>query len=341
MSIQTLRVLVFVSEVLSAKTLLPIIAALRSDPTMNVKVVNDGFCLDFVRSLELPVEFILNDFEARIDCDIRSSSVVLMGKSYVQPSEYAILRRAAHWRVPVLLAIPDMGIDVVRAKLKGIGGDSPNRIPWPTILLADHRTRRSIGSIGVPEGCVVEFGNPYFDDLYDQLWQDRSEWKLSGIGYFSTPFELDFERGILPADYRQKDLITDIIRTCQDLGQPLTGKRHPQVAPALFEGMHVFDGSPLEMIRTIRVAVGSYSTTLMEAYSAGIPTLSFQPWEANIREDVFEGRIPILKTTSALKDATEKALALSTERKEPRIVTYHPGCSIGEAIALIKQHAAV
>lgn len=331
-----IRVLAFVSEILSAKTLVPIINALRSDPEFCVRIINDGFCAEFVRSLALPVEYIVEDFESRIDVEVRSTSVVLMGKSYVQPSEYSILRRAAHWGVPVLLVVPDMGLDVVRAKLKGIGVS----IPWPKLLLADHRTRESLGELRVPADRVVEFGNPYFDDLYAELrGDDPGCWDPVGIGYFSTPFELDFKRGILPADYRHRDFVDDIRRVCFKLGQPLQVKRHPQVDPDLFDGLTVFDGTPLQMIRKIRVAVGSYSTTLLEAYVAGIPTISYQPWEANIREDVFACRIPIVKTPADFEALLRVALLHTTSTEGPNLITYNPGRSLEAIQSLLKELA--
>lgn len=340
MKYNRVRVLVFLSEILSANTLVPIIGALRSDPEFCVRIVNDGFCKEFVESLGLPVTYILDHFEAKVDQEVLAASVVLMGKSYIQPSEYALLRRAAHRGVPVLMVVPDMGIDVVRAKLKGIGDVSPGGIPWPRLLLADDRTRQSLIALNMPESRIVEFGNPYFDALYRELEEDRGAWRQTGIGYFSTPFELDFERGILPADYSQSDLIEDIRRACKKLRQPLIGKRHPQVDPAHFAGMRVFDGTPFEMIRTIRVAVGSYSTTLLEAHVAGIPTLSYQPWEANIREDVFEGRIPIVKSAEDLEEALRLMLTY-LERQPPTCVTYNQGRSLEVALDLIREVAVV
>lgn len=64
MSKYRIRVLVFVSEILSAKTLVPIIGALRSDPEFCVRIVNDGFCMELVQTLGRPVTYILDDFEA-------------------------------------------------------------------------------------------------------------------------------------------------------------------------------------------------------------------------------------------------------------------------------------
>ena len=330
-----IHVLVFVSEILSAKTLIPIMEVMRQEPGFSMTIVNDGFCMEFIQTLELPVEYILDDFESRIDGKIQAASVVLMGKSYVQPSEYAILLAAARRGVPVLMVVPDMGIDVVRAKLRCFGG----QVPYPTLLLADERTRTSLKVLNVPEERIVEFGNPYFDDLYHHLLMDQSEWNPEGIGYFSTPFELDFDRGILPADYRQKDLIEDVREVARKLRQPLTGKRHPQVDPALFGGMRVFDGTPLEMIRQIRVAVGSYSTTLLEAFAAGIPTFSYQPWEANIRQDVFENRIPIVKTPSELLKALSGALEQPPRRRPPAHVTFNAGHSLMSVLGLIRENA--
>lgn len=326
------RVLAFVSEILSAKTLVPIIRALRLDERFVVRIVNDGFCKEFVESLGLPVTYILDHFEAKVDPEVHAASVVLMGKSYVQPSEYDLLRRAARWGVPVLMVVPDMGIDIVRAKLRGIGDDSNGAIPWPKFLVADPRTRASMRSLNIPDDRIAEFGNPYFDELYFELNRDHSDWEPVGIGYFSTPFELDFKRGILPANYRQSQLITDIHRVCREQRQPLIGKRHPQVDPKLFKGMTVFDGTPLEMIRTIRVAIGSYSTTLLEAFAAGIPAISYQPWEANIRQDVFENRIPIVKTASELKASLSQIFNDPHRRRATEHVTYNPGSALCVAL---------
>lgn len=330
------RVLVFLSEILSAKTLIPIVETMRRDPHTSVKIVNDGFCIEFAKSLGLPIEYVVEDFDARINPLIREASVIWMGKSYVQASEYSILRQASDCGVPVMMVIPDMGIDIVQAKLHGIGKGSSGSIPYPKLLLADERTRGSLRSLDIQDTEIVEFGNPYFDQHYRELAADQSHWDPVGIGYFSTAFELDYIRGILPANYPQMCFVEDIRRVCRRLGQPLIGKRHPQVEPALFDGMAVFEGTPLEMIRTIRVAVGSYSTTLLEAYSAGIPTISYQPWTANIREDVFEGRIPIVKSVSELEEAIGSALLLPLGRSAPKHITYNPGTSLEVAAGLFR-----
>lgn len=335
-----IRVLVLVSEILSAKTLVPIVRVLMSESDMSVKVINDGFCIEFVQSLGLPVEYILEDFETRIDQMVSQTSVVLMGKSYVQPSEYILLRRAAHWGVPVMMVVPDMGVDIVRAKLRGIGGESSCGIPWPKLLVADERTRASLRYLNVSNERIVEFGNPYFDELYEELERDKDEWDALGVGYFSTPFELDFQRGILPANYRQQEMVEDIKRACEALGQPLIGKRHPQVENSVFDGMEVFEGTPLEMIRKIRVAVGCYSTTLLEAYAAGIPTISYQPWSANIRQDVFDARIPIVKSASELGESLRLVLSRPQSRRVTTFLTYNPGCSIAVALQLVREHGA-
>lgn len=339
MNSSPIHVLAFVSEILSAKTLIPIVETIKKNPDFSVSLVNDGFCMEFIQTLQMPVEYILDDFESPIDSKIQAATVILMGKSYIQPSEYEILRRAAHWGVPVLMVVPDMGIDVVQAKLRGIGGHSSSSIPYPKLLVADERTRESLRCLNVPDDKIVEFGNPYFDELYRDLNANKDKWNPVGIGYFSTPFELDFDRGILPVDYRQKDLIEDIRQVARKLRQPLTGKRHLQVDLALFGGMKVFDGTPLELIRTIGVAVGSYSTTLLEAYASGIPTISYQPWEANIRQDVFEDRIPIVKTVWELEEALKLALAHPIRRRAPEYVTFNPGTSLAKAENLIRDLA--
>jgi hypothetical protein len=233
-----------------------------------------------------------------------------------------------------------VGIDIVRAKLRGIGAESSCGISWPTLLVADERTRESLRYLDIPNERIVEFGNPYFDELYEELECDRSEWDAQGIGYFSTPFELDFQRGILPANYRQQEMVEDIKRACERLGQPLIAKRHPQVENSVFDGLEVFEGTPLEMIRKIRVAVGCYSTTLLEAYAAGIPTISYQPWPANIRQDVFDARIPIVKSASELSESLRLVLSRPQSRRVTTLLTYNPGCSIAVALQLVRAHGA-
>lgn len=330
------RILVFMSEILSAKTLAPIVSELRSDLSYSVQVISDGFCKEFIDSLDLDVEFILDDFEDRTERLLLEASLVLMGKSYEQPSEYTILRQAEHIGVPVLLALPDMGFDIVKAKLKGLGGNCPTSLGFPLLLLADERTRASLLDCGTPEARLVELGNPYFDAHYEALLTDSADWNQLGIGYFSTPFELDFKRGILPANYRQADLIADIRRVCTSLDQPLKAKRHPQVDPELFDELEVFEGTPLEMIRSIRIAVGSYSTTLLEAFSAGIPAISYQPWDENIRDDVFKDRIPIVKSIEELKEAIQVALISAPNRCGPIPITFNPGTSLNMAVKFIR-----
>lgn len=331
-----MNLLIFLSEILSAKTLVPIVRQLLSDPEVHVRIVNDGFCIDFIETLDLPVRYICDDFDIGIESELDRASVLLMGKSYVQDSEYLLLAKAAKRGIPVLMVIPDMGIDIVRAKLLGIGGSSGGFIPWPTLLVADPRTRSSLEQVGVPDESIKEVGNPYFDDLYCCLDQSNAEWNQQGIGYFSTPFELDFERGVLPADYEQKRLIEDIRSVANDLCQPLVAKRHPQVDPLLFRNIATLDCTPIEMIRKIRVAIGSYSTTLLESYCAGIPTLSYQPWKRNIREDVFDGRIPILKTTQELKSNLKQILNAGKFRDKPNVVTYNPRGSLEVALSCIR-----
>lgn len=328
---KTRNVLVLLSEILSAKTLAPLVERLADVPDIELRVINDGFCVDFIRTLGIPFELIDQDFADRVRPLIAWADLVLMGKSYVEPAEYDILRIAKEMDRPVLIAIPDMGLDIVRAKLRGIGDE----IPWPLLLLADPRTKDSLVASGVPGAKIIEAGNPYFDDLYRDLVGDRCDQSAEGIGYLSTPFCLDYSRGVLPANYPHALLIDDLKVACEELGVPLVAKLHPQVNPELFEGVEIRDGSPLEFIRQIRVAVGCYSTTLLEAYVAGVPTISYQPWDADIRGDVFEGRIPIVKTREDL--VSSLGAALHEERKvEPgRAITYFPGASLNRFVEVV------
>ncbi len=325
------RLLVFLSEILSANTLVPILRQVRREGAFALDIVNDGFCREFVESLGLPVEYAVDNFAEVVGHKLRGASLVLMGKSYVQRSEYELLEEAALQRVPVLMVVPDMGLDVVRAKLSGI------QPPWPVLLLADERTAGALPELGVPRGQIVLMGNPYFDELYAQLGADASAWDGEGLGYFSTPFELDFQRGILPADYPQRRFVLDLADAAERLGQPLMAKRHPQVSLDHFRGLSLFEGTPLGMIRRIRVALGSYSTTLLEAYAAGVPTISYQPWKRLIRKDVFEGRIPIVRTPAQLAQAVSSALHVP--RRAPVAVTANPGRSLQEAMRQVRRWA--
>ncbi|MCU0316223.1 MAG: hypothetical protein MUC92_06495 [Fimbriimonadaceae bacterium] len=330
-----MKVLVFLSEILSAKTLVPIVEASFLDPEITCDLVNDGFCSDFILSLNLPIEVILDDFRQHLDRRLDGIDCILMGKSYQQESEYILLDLAQKKGIPVVMVVPDMGIDVVTAKLKRIGTE----FPWPLLLVADTRTCRSLGLAGVPPTRIVKFGNPYFDQHYAALQHDFDEWSGEGIGYFSTPFELDFKRGILPTDYLQKDYVHDLQWVADQSQQPLQCKSHPQVMLTQYVQTTLFEGSPLDMIRQIKYAVGSYSTTLLEAYSAGLPTFSYQPWEANIRQDVFEGRIPIVKTKEELLSLIRESQPRRTPGAfEP--VTFNPGTSLQIALRHIKAQAA-
>lgn len=317
------EICVFLSEILSAKTLAPVIAALSRSSNVNIKVVNDGFCVEFIRTLNIPFTQITGDFRSGIEEFIRNSDAILMGKTYEEPSEYIIFDCAARLGKPVLLVVPDLGAQVVRAKLKGIDFASIS-----TLFLADPETKAAVVQSGIPVDKIVEAGNPYFDELYEALLSEAFDCS-AGIGYFSTPFELDFQRGILPADYRQADLIADIKRACHEIGVPLIGKRHPQVDAALFEGMDVFEGTPLGLLRKIKASVGSYSTTLLESYVAGVPTISYQPWDTNIREDVFRDRITIVKTFQELCTSLDQAVKTPRHADfKIRTITYNSGRSI-------------
>ena len=333
------KVLFFLSEILSAKTLTPLIEALRRDSSIEVAVVNDGFCVDFIRTLNINFNLLDSKFENAIVPYLEWANLVIMGKSYEQESEYIIIKIANSKNLPLLLVVPDMGIDVVKAKLRGLGTDECyNEIPVPILLLADPMTRNSLIELGIPAHRMIEVGNPYFDDLYLALSDDLADTQAPcGVGYFSTPFELDWKRGILPADYRQVDLISEISTACNELGTPLIGKRHPQVDPSMFGNMDMFEGAPLDLLRKVSVSVGSYSTTLLESYVAGVPTISYQPWETNIRSDVFAGRIPIAKSPDELKELLNNAL--KSERKlipGGNVITFNPGSSLAVYLELTR-----
>ena len=325
------RILFFLSEILSAKTLTPLIETVRRDPAIQVAVINDGFCVDFIRTLNIPFNLLDSNFENAVVPFLEWADLIIMGKSYEQKSEYIIIEKADSKNIPLLLVIPDMGIDIVKAKLRGLGTERSNKdIPVPILLLADPMTRNSLAELGIPPHRMIEAGNPYFDDLYLALCEESPDAQQPrGVAYFSTPFELDWERGILPAEYRQIDLIDEIAAVCEELDVPLIGKRHPQVDPLMFRDMEMFEGAPLDLLRRVNVSVGSYSTTLLESYVAGVPTVSYQPWESNIRADVFDGRIPIAKSFDELKEFLKNALEVQRKvMPGGNIITYNPGSSL-------------
>lgn len=323
------RILFFLSEILAAKTIYPIIKKFQERGDVEIRVVNDGFCRDFIESLALRCIVIESDFEANIEPLVRWADIIITGKTYVQQSEYMLFLHASKHKKPCLLILPDMGGDIVRAKLRGLGGTFGEGVPLPTLLVADPRTRDSLVASGLPSHKVLEFGNPYFDELYAALPIQPVTTSNLPVGYFSTPFELDYTRGILPACYRQSQLISDIKQACGDVQRAILAKRHPQLEPSLFTGIAQFDGTPLEMFRRVSVAVGSYSTTLLEAYVAGIPSISYQPWPINIRDDVFDGRIPIVKTKEELVGALRGVLSQPpVQGGEPTFITFYPKDSL-------------
>lgn len=332
------HLLVFLSEILSAKTLVPIVSALKRDSSIEIQIVNDGFCKEFVESLEIPFTCIESDFESRIRPIIAGSALILMGKTYIQPSEYQILNIAQQEGTPVLLSIPDMGFDIVHAKLIGIGGGYGEGAPLPLLMLADQRTIESLRRSGIPDSHIIEAGNPYFDELYQELEiNPLRSIDAKRVGYFSTPFELDYTRGILPAKYAQAQLIQDIREACSKLGYELVGKRHPQVPESLFDGIPLFEGRPIDLIRDVKVGIGSYSTTLIECWASGLPTVSYQPWKADIRGDVFADRIPIVKTPQELLINLERAMGSELDpHLDTRFVTCNPGTSTETYLKVIR-----
>jgi hypothetical protein len=329
------RVLLFLSEILSSQTLLPVLAALRARGC-DVRVINDGFCRAFLDSEGCDYELIDYDFAGRIAEPVAWADVVVTGKSYVEPSEYLLMELARAMGKPLLLALPDPGADVVMAKLRS--RDGVGHITLPVSLVADARTRSELVRRGLPADRLIPAGNPYFDDLYDRLASPLPDVRRPGtVAYFATPFDLDWERGILPTDYSHRRMIEDVKERVESLGAVLIAKNHPQVPKELLEGIEIFDGHPLDLIRRVTATVSSYSTTLLEAWVAGVPSVSYQPWTADIRADVFAERIPIVKNLADLERALGEALTAGVASGAPRPITFFPGQAREAYVAAIEQ----
>lgn len=328
------QILFFLSEILAAKTLAPVVRRLAKDARYRTIVINDGFCTELVSSLGLGVEVIGSRFEARIGPLLDGVSLVVTGKSYCQPSEYAILREAAARNLPVLVSLPDLGFDVVDAKLRGCDGSGG--FPPPRCLLADPMTHASLLRRGWATDRLVAAGSPHFDVLYARSPGPGEDSRLAA--YISTAFEQDHVRGILDVPYSQRRYIRELAETFTAIGLNFVARRHTQVPACYFDGIPMTDEDSLALMLRSRIVVGSYSTALLEAYVAGVPVVSYQPWPRTIRADVFAGRIPIAKNLDELNRIVGSLLEGAWDAgRRARRITYYAGASLSRYVEVIAE----
>lgn len=318
------NILVFVSEVLALHTLTSIIRHLKSNPQIKLTIIHDGFCTEAVDRQGFDYTLVNDPFLQNVRSFVKKSDLILSGKSYMQPSEIELMSVAKEFGKPYFLFIPDMGGQIALAKLTDRRNNellSPNKI-----FISDKKTLDYLVRQGIPKDLMVAAGNPYFDNLYKRLKNEGLRPKKDLLAYISTPFELDHIRGIFNVPYAQSQLISDVKNAARQLNLRLVSKRHVQLDPSLFNGIKTWTEDVFSLIAQASVVVGSYSTGLLEAAITGVPTISYQPWFNNIREDVFYGRITIAKTYESLIE--KLSAARDSPRNSPCEITYNPGKSI-------------
>ncbi len=318
------NILVFVSEVLALHTLTSIIRHLKNNSQIKLTIIHDGFCTEAVDKQNFNYVLIRDDFSRNVRPFVKGSDLILSGKSYVQPSEVELMDCAREFQKPYFLFIPDIGGQIALAKL--IDRRNSKLLSPSKIFISDKRTLDYLVRQGMPKDLMIAAGSPYFDDLYKRLAIKKPKPRKDLLAYISTPFELDHRRGIFNVQYEQSQLIKDIKNAARQLNLRLVSKRHVQLDPSLFNGIKTWTEDVFSLIAQASVVVGSYSTGLLEAAITGVPTISYQPWFNNIREDVFYGRIPIAKTYESLIE--KLSAARDSPRNSPCEITYNPGKSI-------------
>lgn len=317
------NILILVGEVLSLHSLKPLINRFQAHPEINTIVINDGFCTDEVIKQKIDFSLVNEPFNENVIPFLKDCCLIISGKSYKQQSELTLLKYSKQFNIPYFMILPDIGGEIVLAKLENL---ISNEFMLPDkIFIADQNSHSFLISSGIPDEIIVPAGSPYFDEFYNLIEKQILLPKENLLVYISTPFEYDFERGILEADYSQKRLIREIHMASKELGVNFVAKRHPQLNEDLFQGMEQHDGDIVPLLIKAQVVVGSYSTGLIQGAIAGKPAVSYQPWTTNIREDIFSGIIPIAKNYSELIENLQTAFA--TSHSSIRKITYNPGKS--------------
>jgi glycosyltransferase involved in cell wall biosynthesis len=335
-------ILVFMSECLAAKSIFPLIEGLSKIPNIDIRIVNDGFGKHLLEESGLQFEHINIKLYDRLEDYVLNSDMILSGKSYLQPAENYLMQLSLKHNVLYLMLIPDIGGQIAYAKFNQ--NDSSFSTLLPTfILLSDEITHSYMVDKGIPVEKLIKIGSPYFDTLYRRLFLNESNLNKKFITYMDVPFELDYSRGVLPLGYySQKNYIDEITSVIEglDLFNNFKIKKHMQsddkafslVPPSNFYN----NNDSFSLILESSLVISPYSTTLLEAYVAGVPAISYQPWEGEIiREDVFKDRIPIVKDKVSLSEKIKELFNNSTLFDKPNILTYNPYCSADAFINFI------
>ncbi|MGE0637761.1 MAG: hypothetical protein AB7P01_15055 [Bacteroidia bacterium] len=322
------RILIFVSEVLAMHSIKPLITRLKQDTAIEVNIIHDGFCTEEINKHNIDYTLIEAPFAENVKPFLENCDLIISGKSYAQLSELELLALSKELQIPYYMLIPDIGGEIALAKLTDF---RTGELLLPDkIFIADKCTHEYLINHSVPNELIVPTGSPHFDKLYKRIEQGISDPVKNLIVYISTPFELDYERGILNACYKQSRFIREIKAASDELSLKIIAKRHTQINADLFAGITMYEGDIVPLLMQACVVVGSYSTGLIEAAVMGIPVISYQPWTDNIRQDVFTERIPITKSYKQFVAKIKSAL--SFERSEAEEITYNPGKSLAVII---------
>jgi hypothetical protein len=300
------RILVPFSGNLQVLSLYPVINELCKADGIDIECINTDQPLD--HEIPLNLTNISSDDIAVLEEKIIETDLVLSGLTFLGDLETNAMKLAKETATPYVVFIADVGIDIVSKKIQPRVDMIPDHV-----LIADPRTidgvRKRYKDIN-----FVEAGNPQYDRFL--LHEQRERRKITErILYMDIDFERDFEKGLLPSGpYKKEKYLRELYDAIQNVYSRIefSVRLHPRSDPKDFEeaknrGFSIdSEEDSFNSITKSDLLVSSYSTSLFEASIAGIGALSYQPWESDIRSDIFGGRVDIAKTPVELEALMRK-----------------------------------
>jgi CDP-glycerol glycerophosphotransferase (TagB/SpsB family) len=297
--------------------------------------------------------------------DRKNPDIVLTGTSIGYSLEDVLIDEAQKRNIPSI-AILDSWVNYSNRFSDLSTGRKLKFLP-AIICVMDDIAKGEMVAEGIPADRIKVTGNPYFDDLREEIGVYLSEkkekllnkWGISSettvLSFFSQRIDKTFGRsGSDPQylGYTQFDALNVLIEALAEVlkhnkvSALLVVRPHPKEEDAFYKQIaEQANGFPVvlsreedarEILAVSDIVTGMFSSILMEAYIIGKNILSIQPF-LSTSDPFILGRLGILEPATCLEDA-EKQLEksfLNYKTLSPELEVYHPGQAVNNIMDII------
>jgi hypothetical protein len=275
-------ILFVVDQIAGAEYILPLIQRWQAEGYSDWRICSSSISQDFLLKKNVPSLLIGENTKAEIATAIAyiQPDVALLSASAGSALEQTARRQLRELKIPCIQFIDTWVNYALRFRSETGAIDFPDKI-----LTLDENARRDMMFEGIPDSLIRIIGQPYFEARYNLM----SKMRGLGVGggrvlLVTQPLSVHVGKKY---GYDEMDFVSGCLEAWRQSAQPwgmLDIVIHPAEDPAVYHALlgryspeiSIVKNDDLDILKYTLV-VGMYSSLLVQAFFANVPTVSFQP----------------------------------------------------------------